>query len=124
MFTPIENEGTPSDNTPSTENDKWQLSLAGCHEYNRAYFSRFPQFGSDCRMDCCLFFSLFLFFVTQNIRMNARKERILPPDEIEDLHDDDSDFLKCFEIKSKINFFFPDSFNILTINNKNIIKTK
>ena len=57
------------------------------------------------------FFSLFLFFVTQNIRMNARKERILPPDEIEDLHDDDSDFLKSFEIKSKINFFFPDSFN-------------
>ena len=56
--------------------------------------------------------------------MNARKERILPPDEIEDLHDDDSDFLKSFEIKSKINFFFPDSFNILTINNKNIIKTK
>ena len=56
----------------------------------------------------------------QNIRMNARKERILPPDEIEDLHDDDSDFLKSFEIKSKINFFFPDSFNILTINNKNI----
>ena len=38
--------------------------------------------------------------------MNARKERILPPDEIEDLHDDDSDFLKSFEIKSKINFFF------------------
>ena len=55
--------------------------------------------------------------------MNARKERILPPDEIEDLHDDDSDFLKSFEIKSKINFFFPDSFNVLTIN-KNIIKTK
>ena len=51
------------------------------------------------------FFSLF-FFVTQNIRMNARKERSLPPDEIEDLHDDDSDFLKSFEIKSKINFFF------------------
>ena len=56
--------------------------------------------------------------------MNARKERILPPDEIEDLHDDDSNFLKSFEIKSKINFLFPDSFNILTINNKNIIKTK
>ena len=30
--------------------------------------------------------------------MNARKERILPPDEIEDLHDDDSDFLKSSEI--------------------------
>ena len=56
--------------------------------------------------------------------MNARKERILPPDEIEDLHDDDSDFLKSFEIKSNIKFFFPDSFNILTINNKNIIKKK
>ena len=53
-------------------------------------------------MECCFFFSLFLFFVTQDIRMNARKERILPPDEIEDLHDDDSDFLKSFEIKSKI----------------------
>ena len=54
------------------------------------------------------FFSLsFFFFVTQDIRMNARKERILPPDEIEDLHDDDSDFLKSFEIKSKINIFFP-----------------
>ena len=40
--------------------------------------------------------------------MNARKERILPPDEIEDLHDDDDDdFLKSFEIKSKINIFFP-----------------
>ena len=38
--------------------------------------------------------------------MNARKEGILPPGEIEDLHDDDSDFLKSFEIKSKINFFF------------------
>ena len=57
--------------------------------------------------NAAFFFSLFLFFVTQNIRMNARKERILPPDEIEDLHDDDSDFLKSFEIKSKINFFFP-----------------
>ena len=56
----------------------------------------------------------------QNIRMNARKERILPPDEVEDLHDADSNFLKSFEIKSKINFFFPDSFNILTINNKNM----
>ena len=56
--------------------------------------------------------------------MNARKERILPPDEIEDLHDDDSDFLKSFEIKSKINFFFPQIHLILTINNKNIIKTK
>ena len=84
----------------------------------------FPQFASDCRIDCCLFLSLSLFFVTQNIRMNARKERILPLDEIEDLLDDDSDFLKSFEIKSKINFFFPNSFNILTINNKNIIKTK
>ena len=52
------------------------------------------------------FFSLSLFFITQNVRMNARKERIIPPDEIEDLHDDDSDFLKSFEIKSKINFFF------------------
>ena len=69
------------------------------------------------------FFSLFLFFITQDIRMNARKERILPPDEIEDLHDDDSDFLKSFEIKSKINFFF-QIYLILTINNKNIIKTK
>ena len=74
---------------------------------NRAHISRFPQFGFDRRMECCLFFSLFLFFVTQDIRMNARMERILPPDEIEDLHDDDSDFLKSFEIKSKINFFFP-----------------
>ena len=59
------------------------------------------------------FFSVFIFFVTQNIRMNARKERILPPDKIEDLHDDDSDFLKSFEMKSKINFFCPDSFNSL-----------
>ena len=75
-------------------------------------------------MECCFFFSLFLFFVTQDIRMNARKERILPPDEIEDLHDDDSDFLKSFEIKSKINFFFSQIHLILTINNKNIIKTK
>ena len=75
-------------------------------------------------MECCLFFSLFLFFVTQDIRMNARKERILPPDEIEDLHDDDSDFLKSFEIKSKINIFFPQIHLILTVNNKNIIKTK
>ena len=82
----------------------WQLSLAGYHEYKRVFFSRFPQFASYCRMDCCLFF-LSLFFVTQNVRMNARKERILPPDEIEDLHDDDSDFLKSFEIKSKINSF-------------------
>ena len=56
--------------------------------------------------------------------MNARKERILPPDEIEDLHDDDSDFLKSFEIKSKINSFFSRIHLILTINNKNIIKTK
>ena len=69
-------------------------------------------------------FFFFFFFVTQNIRTNARKERILPPDEIEDLQDDDSDFLKPFQIKSKTNFFFPDSFNILTINNKNMIKTK
>ena len=37
--------------------------------------------------------------------MNARKERILPPDEIEDLHDDDSDFLKSFEMKVKLTFF-------------------
>ena len=100
----IENEGTPSDNTLSTENDKWQLSLAATS--TRAFFSRFPQFTSYCRIDCSLFFSVFIFFVTQNIRMNARKERILPPDKIEDLHDDDSDFLKSFEMKSKINLVF------------------
>ena len=69
-------------------------------------------------------FFLFLFFVTQDIRMNARKERILPLDEIEDLHDDDSDFLKSFEIKSKINIFFSQIHLILTVNNKTIIKTK
>ena len=56
--------------------------------------------------------------------MNARKERILPPDEIEDLHYDDSDFLKSFEIKSKINIFFSQIHLILTVNNKNINKTK
>ena len=55
--------------------------------------------------------------------MNARMERILPPDEIEDLHDDDSHFLKSFEIKSKINFFSQIHL-ILTVNNKNIIIKK
>ena len=84
-------------------NFRWLVATSTTELISPGFLSSAP----IVRMECCLFFSLFLFFVTQDIRMNARKERILPPDEIEDLHDDDDDFLKSFEIKSKINIFVP-----------------
>ena len=61
----------------------------------------FPRFVPSCCPDCNLFFFLGGGGGTQNIRMSARKKRILPPDEGEDLHEDDSDFRKSFKIKRK-----------------------